>query len=806
MNASADPRECPYVGLEPFETAYAEFFFGRRQESRVILDHILGRQVAVLYGPSGVGKSSILNVGLPAALPRDDTRQPKWITVILREWQDLDTLEQLAIEAVLKELPERPFRSSNRLRLAPLIAWAIRTTGRPILLILDQFEEYFLYRDRDKMLELEVAMGNLVARRDLPLHILVVLREDSLHQLDQLRAFVPGILETTIELTGLSDAGVEDAIRGPIAVYNQKYRTQGQPILVEDELVATLIRQLKEAETGPGTGRITKIDATRIELPYLQIALTKLWAAEGGPTASALRATTLTDVSKLGGVRQIVRNHLMSVIEKLPVDEQDLCARVFDRLVTGIGSKIAYPTEGLAAPDVVGPGVSQARVEAVLRKLTPKEARILKPVNTSGLRGFEIFHDVLGPPVLEWKRAFQAELRRKSELAQAEEKRKAELAEAEAKRKAELAQVEARRAAEEIARLHAEQQAREHSARAYKEELAKLRAEEEARRQRERADLTVKRRRTFVAITVVTLIAAGAIAMIGWNIYQQRVGSQVATLRTEAARANDFLVREDPNLALLLALEFLPKEVHGHAFEALVYKALQTPRPKAILSAPAAFPTATFSPDGRLLLISRGNAFQVWKVNELELVKEFRPREVTAGRRAVWSADGRWIIGATDDNRTALFAPCSVPALREYFRECVSQNEDEVRIIGESGTASWPSTLSPTGNELLTGGSEQAPQLWDIGSNPAKSTFRFRTVRRTSRSRSISKGTGSRWEAPTDRSGYMRRPIPPKDLLFGRRHAAMQVEKTRRFKSSRWHSTRGKTKATKWFRQRSTAA
>jgi len=56
----------------------------------------------------------------------------------------------------------------------------------------------------------------------------------------------------------------------------------------------------------------------------------------------------------------------------------------------------------------------------------------------------------------------------------------------------------------------------------------------------------------------------------------------------------------------------------------------------------------------------------------------------------------------------------------------VNKNEDEVRIIGEEGTASWPSTLSPTGDRLLTGGSGQAPQLWDTGSNPAKSTFLFR--------------------------------------------------------------------------------
>jgi len=73
-------------------------------------------------------------------------------------------------------------------------------------------------------------------------------------------------------------------------------------------------------------------------------------------------------------------------------------------------------------------------------------------------------------------------------------------------------------------------------------------------------------------------------------------------------------------------------------------------------------------------------------------------------------------------------------------------------------------------------------------------------------SRSISRETGSRWEASTDLSEYVRRPTRSKDFLFGRRQGVMEAEKTRRFKSSRWHSTRGKTKATNWFPRRSTDA
>jgi hypothetical protein len=404
MSAPADPIECPYVGLEPFEADHADYFFGRGQD-KVVVDHVLARPLTVLYGPSGIGKSSILNVGIPAALPRDRNGR-EWIIVRLREWQDPGRLERLAVDTLLAELSRRPVRAAGRLRFAPLVAWAIRATGRPVLLILDQFEEYFLYRDRDRMRPLETVVGNLVARRDLRLHVLVAVRDDALHQLDQLRAFVPGILDTTIELGRLSDAGVEEAIRGPVARYNAKHRPN-YPVTVEDRLVATLIRQLKEAEAGLGKGIVPAPEGRRIELPYLQIALTKLWEAESRLRPMALRESTLTDKSRLGGVGQIVRNHVNTVMDRLAPEERDLCARMFDRLVTAVGSKIAYPMEALADPEIVGPSVSRGQVLAVLNELTLKGARILKPVTTAGLPGFEIFHDVLGLPVLEWKQAFR---------------------------------------------------------------------------------------------------------------------------------------------------------------------------------------------------------------------------------------------------------------------------------------------------------------------------------------------------------------------------------------------------------------
>ena len=57
-------RECPYAGLMPFTEEQAEFFFGREAEREIITANLMASRLTLLYGPSGVGKSSVLNAGV----------------------------------------------------------------------------------------------------------------------------------------------------------------------------------------------------------------------------------------------------------------------------------------------------------------------------------------------------------------------------------------------------------------------------------------------------------------------------------------------------------------------------------------------------------------------------------------------------------------------------------------------------------------------------------------------------------------------------------------------------------------------
>ena len=57
-------RENPWPGLEAFEENASAFFHGRDPEARELLRHVLDAPITVLYGRSGLGKTSLLRAGL----------------------------------------------------------------------------------------------------------------------------------------------------------------------------------------------------------------------------------------------------------------------------------------------------------------------------------------------------------------------------------------------------------------------------------------------------------------------------------------------------------------------------------------------------------------------------------------------------------------------------------------------------------------------------------------------------------------------------------------------------------------------
>src|SRR5262249_14599057 len=74
----------PYRGLEPFTAAHSDVFFGRDEDIRALTERVLGQPVVLVVGPSGVGKSSVVQAGL---VPRLQAAQ-RWSVALVRPGQD----------------------------------------------------------------------------------------------------------------------------------------------------------------------------------------------------------------------------------------------------------------------------------------------------------------------------------------------------------------------------------------------------------------------------------------------------------------------------------------------------------------------------------------------------------------------------------------------------------------------------------------------------------------------------------------------------------------------------------------------
>jgi predicted TIM-barrel fold metal-dependent hydrolase len=406
--------DMPYKGLMPYSEEDAPFFFGRELEREIITANLLASRLTLLYGACGVGKSSVLRAGVSHHL-RQFAQQnlvergtPESVVVVFSSWRD-DPLAGLAdrvhdSSAQALNNPTLEPMPPSRALAQTLQAWTERVDG-DLLIILDQFEQYFLYHPwEDSKGTFAVEFPRAVNSPDLRCNFLISIREDSLAKLDRFKGRIPNLFDNYLRIEHLDREAARAAIEKPIKQYNDLRATDEPEISIEPKLVEAVLEQVETGqvvlgEAGRGVVRTDNNSISvevRIEAPYLQLVMTRMWGEEIDVGSHVLRRETL---KRLGGAEHIVRTHLDTALDALLPRKQDIAARVFHHLVTPSGTKIAHK-----APDLAEYAkLSQAQLFPVLQELSSAKTRILRPV--AGER-YEIFHDVLAPAILDWRARF----------------------------------------------------------------------------------------------------------------------------------------------------------------------------------------------------------------------------------------------------------------------------------------------------------------------------------------------------------------------------------------------------------------
>ncbi|MBI3538082.1 MAG: PD40 domain-containing protein, partial [Chloroflexi bacterium] len=640
----------PYVGLQPFSESNREYFFGRDREQRIIASNLYAAPLTVLYGASGVGKSSILLAGV---LPRLRAA-PRTAVVVFRAWQDESFLLELKkeIQRAVETTIGKPLNVSLALPLDDYLYHAAQSLRGSILILIDQFEEYFLYHPDTRDNRFDEEFARAINREDVDAEFLIALREDGLSKLDRFRARIPNLLGNTLRLNHLDAHAAEDAIRKPLDVYNAQYRDT--PMTIEPELVAAIIEQVRSGavmfgQAGRGADAPKSRDAqVEIETPFLQLVMTRLWDEERHAGSNVLQLSTL---QKLGGAEHIVRSHLDQVMVRLNAAEQDVCALFFDRLVTPTGTKIAQAVDDLVAYAAK----PKEFVTTILKTLA--DARVLRsiapPPEQPSMIRYEIFHDVIAPAILDWRRRF----------------------------------------------------------------VAKQEAEHARKEERERRLRLIRRIAVTAGAILLFVFAGLTLIAIRQTLYAQAAETEAETQRDSAvqARATSESLRQinyarqlaftaigelqvDPERSILLAVNSLNVADTLEGQQAL-HKAIIESRVRRRLDKHTAEVWgANFSPDGKTIVTaSRDKTARVWDVATGNSVLTLNhPAEVY---NAAYSPDGKKIVTAGADGIARIF-------------DASDATRAPILLRGHSG-ALWVAGFSPDGKQIVTASSDKTARVFD---------------------------------------------------------------------------------------------
>src|SRR5271157_2864171 len=272
--------ETPYRGLQRFTRDESAVFFGRGRAIREIYNLVIDpgtRPVILYYGPTGVGKSSVLDAGLVPRL--EHSHEVRY----LRRDPDLGLLGTMRSGLAPGDQGTNPGPSLDLARL-----WLDRERpDRSLVVILDQAEEAFTrprvaapaeddealkksWIDPDaELAELLAALRATFAGPDPARRprgkLIVSFRNEWLDRFEQAFNAVKLGWEP-MPLKPLEPAGIIEAIEGPSLDPTLKRRYE---LTVADGLAPTIAEDLV-------------IDAGSALAPTLQVLLTNMWKGAGG--------------------------------------------------------------------------------------------------------------------------------------------------------------------------------------------------------------------------------------------------------------------------------------------------------------------------------------------------------------------------------------------------------------------------------------------------------------------------------------------------------------------------------------------
>ena len=377
-----EPR--PYRGIERFEGEQQQFFFGRDDEIRRLIERLEQERFVAVVGASGSGKSSLARAGFYTDAA--EQTQPG-----IRDWRRIvlmpksNPLLELAANLVA-HLPvvERPalvktfiddFRNSPD-GLITALTTLFPNPDQPVLLLVDQFEELFTQRPPAEQDQTEWRQRTACFAENL----LTAVN----HKLDWLRIVV------TLRADFL-DSFVGGDFPDFLTLLERRQFWLGA--MGEDDFREVIVRPATQRgaffEKGLVERILAEMHGEASALPLLEEALGALWDQRRGPWL------THQAYDDIGGVGGALADKADRIFNNLKPSDQKIARRVFLGLIQ-LGEGTRDTRRRTVVASLMGFADEPERVEEVVRRFSAPGVRLITlSAHPDGGDMAEVTHEAL---------------------------------------------------------------------------------------------------------------------------------------------------------------------------------------------------------------------------------------------------------------------------------------------------------------------------------------------------------------------------------------------------------------------------
>ncbi len=298
-----------------------------------------------------------------------------------RRGQIQDLYQALARERpdIFQEITHRgatPTRLNNTPAdgLVAFLEQAAQHSDRPMILILDQFEELFYRVDPQSRRRFIAELGSIVRAPDIPVRFVISIREEMLAALSELEEYIPTIFYNKRRLLPLSRQQALAAVTQPLE----------DSMVYEETAVTRLLDDLAISSTE------ALYPSDQIMPTHLQLVCSALY--ERARVNNQTRIT-LANYEQAGGVQGILGHYLEEAFRQFPAQERPVARLILEELVSSTGSRQVVALSEMA--NRAGSPVDE--ITRVLQRLIL--AHLVRRIDDGLTMGYELVHDFLAQKI-----------------------------------------------------------------------------------------------------------------------------------------------------------------------------------------------------------------------------------------------------------------------------------------------------------------------------------------------------------------------------------------------------------------------